>query len=499
MALPLLPLLAFTLALIPLYYLASALLAPLRSIPGPFWARFTRWWKFIEIYHGGFEKTNIELHSKYGPVVRIAPNEYSIDDPEATKEIYGLGSHFVKSPWYVASGNPDPHATADLFTDLDPKRHAVNRRKVASLYSMTNLVQMEPFVDDCTGILVKRFTEFAHRGEGVDMGHWLQCYAFDVIGHVTVRSSHSFQYVPIPKNSLPHPPLLFYPGLFYFDLDLPRGGQLADRFGFLDSGEDISGIMSAIDDYLTYLTHVGVFSEWHIPIASFLSRFTQDDTGVSAIKKFTQAQLMKRTSAASSFPPSKPSSSKQGAAGGDFLTKLLKIHEEDPEKVDMKDVFTTCMTNIGAGSDTTSISLGSVIYHLCKYPYSMQTLRQEIDTMEKEGSISNPVTFAETQKMPYLQAVLKEALRVHPATGLPLGRVVPKGGKVIAGYAFPEGSIVGINSWVAHANTDVFGPDAHIFRPERWLESKERSAVLDKYFFSMIDERNSLAWVRGLA
>ncbi|KAH7321513.1 cytochrome P450 family protein [Rhexocercosporidium sp. MPI-PUGE-AT-0058] len=428
--------LLLALACFPVYCIVYALLSPLRSVPGPFWARLTRWWLFSEIYRGEFEKTNIELHKRYGPVVRIAPNEYSIDDPEATKEIYGLGSHFVKSAWYIASGSPDPHARADLFTDLDPKRHATNRRKVASLYSMTNLVQMEPLVNDCTGILVKRFTEFAQRGEAVDMGHWLQCYAFDVIGHVT----------------------------------------LANRFGFLDSGEDISGIMSAIDDYLSYLSVVGVFSEWHTQIANLLSCFAKEDTGISAIRNFAQAQLKARTST----PISKPSNSKQG----DFLTKLLQIHEEDPKKIDMRDVFATCMTNIGAGSDTTSISLGSVIYHLCKYPNTMRALRKEIGDMEEAGGISNPVTFAETQKMPYLQAVIKEALRVHPATGLPLGRVVPKGGKVIAGHAFPEGSVVGINSWVAHANTDVFGQDAHVFRPERWLESKEKSMLLDKYFFS---------------
>ncbi|KUJ13354.1 cytochrome P450 [Mollisia scopiformis] len=114
----------------------------------------------------------------------------------------------------------------------------------------------------------------------------------------------------------------------------------------------------------------------------------------------------------------------------------------------------------------------------------MQALGNEIDTMETAGKISNPVTFAETQQMPYLQAVIKEALRMHPATGLPLGRVVPPGGKLIAGYAFPEGTIVGINSWVAHANPKVFGEDATVFRPERWLESKEKSVMLDKYFFS---------------
>lgn len=93
-----------------------------------------------------------------------------------------------KSPWYIASGNADPHAVRDLFSDLDPKNHATNRRKVASLYSMTNLVTMEKFVDECTELLISKFSDFAG-GEGlIDMGHWLQCYAFDVIGQVTVRS-----------------------------------------------------------------------------------------------------------------------------------------------------------------------------------------------------------------------------------------------------------------------------------------------------------------------
>jgi cytochrome P450 len=41
--------------------------------------------------------------------------------------------------------------------------------------------------------------------------------------------------------------------------------------------------------------------------------------------------------------------------------------------------------------------------------------------------------------MPYLQAVMKEALRVHPATGYPMFRVVPQGGEVLAGQFFPEG------------------------------------------------------------
>jgi hypothetical protein len=46
-------------------------------------------------------------------------------------------------------------------------------------------------------------------------------------------------------------------------------------------------------------------------------------------------------------------------------------------------------------------------------------------------------------------------------------------------------SIVGVNSWVAHANKAVWGPDATVFRPERWLVSKEQYNVLDRYFFTV--------------
>ena len=81
----------------------------------------------------------------------------------------------IQSPWYQASGNPDPHAVPDLFSDRDPARHAAARRKVASAYSMTSLAQLEPFVDECSSILKAKFTKFANSGEPVNMAHWLQC------------------------------------------------------------------------------------------------------------------------------------------------------------------------------------------------------------------------------------------------------------------------------------------------------------------------------------
>lgn len=74
---------------------------------------------------------------------------------------------------------------------------------------------------------------------------------------------------------------------------------------------------------------------------------------------------------------------------------------------------------------------------------------------------------------------------MYPATGLPLARVVPEQGATIAGQFFPRGTILGVNAWVAHNNTFVFGSDASVFRPERWLESRERSAYMGRYFMSV--------------
>lgn len=103
--------------------------------------------------------------------------------------------------------------------------------------------------------------------------------------------------------------------------------------------------------------------------------------------------------------------------------------------------------------------------------------------MEERGS-KEMLTFQEAQKLPYLQACIKEGLRVHPATGLPLVRVVPDGGATISGRYFPAKTEVGINSWVAHANRQVFGPDADEFRPERWLESPERTTEMNRYILT---------------
>jgi hypothetical protein len=64
-------------------------LDPLRHIPGPTAARFTELWRTRRCALGGWHQDILYLHDKYGPVVRIAPNEISFVDKDALVQVYG--------------------------------------------------------------------------------------------------------------------------------------------------------------------------------------------------------------------------------------------------------------------------------------------------------------------------------------------------------------------------------------------------------------------------
>lgn len=131
------------------------------------------------------------------------------------------------------------------------------------------------------------------------------------------------------------------------------------------------------------------------------------------------------------------------------------------------------VANMFAGSDTTAISLRTVFYQLLKQPALMARLVAELTEQKALGKFTRDdalVEWDEVRQLPYLGAVIKEALRFHPAAGLPLERVVPQRGATICGETVPGGTIVGCSAWVLHRDERVFGAQPEQFRPERWLE-----------------------------
>lgn len=208
------------------------------------------------IYKGDFERTNLALQKCFGPIVSLAPGEYSTDDPEAAKLIYGSsGSSSVKAPWHWVFGPPD-QAKASLFSDSDGKHHAVQKRKFAKSNSMSLLVKLEGFVDHCSEMLVERLSSFARPlSQTVRLQSWLQFFAFDVIGEIAF-------------------------------------GRL---FGLLESGRD-NGVIKVMGKRLLYSSLVGLYLRLHAWLYPCIPKvgghgFVMDFTIESIVRRKKELEL----------------------------------------------------------------------------------------------------------------------------------------------------------------------------------------------------------------
>lgn len=162
--------------------------------------------------------------------------------------------------------------------------------------------------------------------------------------------------------------------------------------------------------------------------------------------------------------------------GDDLLSKFEQAQKEHPETMTDDLVITSCLSMVLAGSETTAITLSAVFYYLLKTPRTYTKLKTELDDAVESGNIASDedgvISWKDSQKLPYLDAVIQEAFRMHPAAGLLLERVVPRNGVQILNERIPGRTIVGCNAWILHRRPEVFGTDVNVFRPERWLEAR---------------------------
>lgn len=86
------------------FYLVAYLRSPLKDIPGPFFAKFTNWWRFFDHYNATQTLTQRRLHENLGSAVRIGPNFVSLNDPALLKTVYSTRGSFLK---VSSSGAPE--------------------------------------------------------------------------------------------------------------------------------------------------------------------------------------------------------------------------------------------------------------------------------------------------------------------------------------------------------------------------------------------------------
>lgn len=338
-------------------------------------------------------------------------------------------------------------ALPSLFSTRDEAFHAELRRSVNHAFSMSSLVRYEPLVDETTALFLDqtaRIYASSSSPKTCDFARWLQFFAFDVIGSITYGQRH----------------------------------------GFLERNEDVDGIIGQLGRIFDYAGPVGQMPWldrllWKNPIWDFLSRWGLLDNSF-AVAVFARERLQERLT-------SEKTAASSSTKHDDLLTMFLKARDARPEFMTEKRVLTMAVSMAFAGSETTAISLAAVFYHLLKNPPCLQRLRTEIDSAVDDGTIeqrgSGLVSWSESQRLPYLDACIKEAFRLHPAAGLPLERVVPAAGVDIAGRFIAGGTIVGCSAWVLHRREDIFGPDVDTYNPDRWLAPsddvlKTRNATL---------------------
>lgn len=195
--------------------------------------------------------------------------------------------------------------------------------------------------------------------------------------------------------------------------------------GFLDDGADINNIMAGLESLGLVGCLLGLYPWLYRFIFSLKLPEVEDP-----ISSFTTASLEQRQKANEDGKPFKATT---------FCAKFAEAHEKDPENFTKLHLTGGATANIGAGSDTTSIALSSIMYNLIHHPSVLKRLREEFSDAEMSGRASRPITFAQSQQLEYFQAVVKEAMRLHPSTALPFWRVVPEGGITISGQYFPPG------------------------------------------------------------
>lgn len=152
-----------------------------------------------------------------------------------------------------------------------------------------------------------------------------------------------------------------------------------------------------------------------------------------------------------------------GGGGADLLGLLLGTRYEDGSAITATDLREQLRTLLVAGHETTATALVWALYRLHREPAALARL---LDELSSAGTDPDPDVLV---KLPYLDAVCQETLRLHPPVPIVLRRLT--GDFTLRGVPLVAGDTMGISIQLLHSDPAVW-PQPHRFRPERFLERR---------------------------
>lgn len=396
--------------------------SPLKDIPGPFWASFSRLWHIRITLDGNQNEQLTQAHEKYGHFVRLANNEVSVSHPDAIRRV--LLAPLKKGDMYKMSTFPD-WRYQNPMSIVDPKRKVELSKQFASGYTLTNALKSEEAMDGLVARLLEWMDRSAASQEPMELDRYVTFLTFDLLGEV----------------------------LF------------SKPFGYVAAGEDIGGSIA------TNLRLVGTHA-----VASHFRAVQLAALNPLTSRLLPWGHLFNTAFRALAERRASPD------ARFDVVAHWLRTAAEHPDRLTERDILANATANVGAGSDTVSCAAQSFLYHMTRRPELWRRARDEIRASQRaDGSCrSRVIQYNDAVKLPFFQACLKEALRIHNPVPMGLPRVAPKGGLRIGETTLPEGTTVSVSPWVIRHSKEIFGPDALEFNADRWLGPD--ASRLDKYW-----------------
>lgn len=445
MSLTLAALATLSVAYLVYHFCWSLFFSPLARIPGPKSFAFSRLTLAYEDYKGTRTRKLNELHRKYGPVVRVGPNEVAFDSLSALRTIYGAGSAFERTSFYDMF---QAYGRKNMFTYASTKDHGERKRMLAHAYAKSVLLRGRN--SEMIMSKANNFLELLER-EG--------------------RTSEIFS------------------TLHYFSIDniteflYGKFGKTACLEGVAKDRALISDIMDVSRRKLTWFTiHFPNFTSWLYSQTGFMGGVAQHFYPMATPTTYTGIRLhaMKACQAYSS------ASEDQRANEESVISKLWKHHRTAKENgLDDLDVAAECADQLLAGIDTTSDTLMFLIWCLSRPEHKayQQKVIDEVSKISNAELNADGIPHSEVcDKLAYVDAVIKETLRLFAPLPASEPRSLPRA-STIDGYLIPARTVVSMSPYTLHRNLEMFKNPSE-FNPDRWLDPSQDAAEMKKLFWA---------------
>ncbi|KAI8050856.1 cytochrome P450 [Syncephalis plumigaleata] len=408
---------------------------PLRKLPGP---RSS----IVAIFNITFRRMFIKdpymvvaIHKKYGPIVRTGPTTVWISDIHMVRKIQG--SHqYGKSEIFDAF----KLVGDNLFATRNVEYHKMQKRLMLPAFSPSALDKLEPMIYD-SGVtrLIERVGKRADAGEYVDLMQLLNYMTFDVIGEVAFGRS----------------------------------------FNLLAESDDHVSIVEWMNATISLGFRKLLMGRlFHTSLSYEKARLTDE------LLKFAKDTIENRRKSGNTDRM-------------DTLQQLINaVDDETGATMSDQDLISQAIILMIAGTDTTALTITWTMHLLIEHPECMERLRDEIATIYPDISVN--ATHDAVQSLPYLDAVIRESLRLRAIVPFGMSRTIPKDGITLGGHFLPA-TTVSSSLNAIHYNEKVY-PEPELFKPDRWFTTPEKLNEMKHHFIPFsIGPRacigRSLAWM----